>query len=63
MGVVLQATSESEHTPHRGRSLSQRSFRLRHSSQAEPGFCLERGRGGVVVLAVPEYDVIMIELR
>ena len=56
MGVVLQTTSDSEHTLHRGRSLSQRSLRLRHSSHAEPGFCRERG--GVVVSR--EYDVSII---
>ena len=60
MGVVLQATPDSEHTPHRGRSLSQRSLRLLHSSHAEPGFCRERG-GVVVVSPVREYDVSIID--
>ena len=57
MGVVLQTTPDSEHTPHCGRSLSQRSLRLRHSSHAEPGFCRERG--GVDLS--PEYGVSIID--
>ena len=38
----VHVTPESEHTPHCGRILSHRSFRLLHSSHAEPGFCRDR---------------------
>lgn len=53
--VRLHTTPESRQTPHCGCSLSQRSFRLRHSSQASPA-CW-RGRG-VVALDCEGYMLV-----